>query len=168
VKKQERNNFFNNKDRKYAKMCTRGMLLLSINTTTGLLVFVKFPEKLFPQVPLSRPIPTSEQIQAFTPRPFFEQIRAFTPSPSFEQMPAVELIPISKEVTASTPVPASKQIPAFELITVFTPATFFTPIQSSNYSQPLKKFQLKFSTQQTKRNQNQPGGVYRKMSRISG
>jgi hypothetical protein len=128
VKKRKRNNLFDNKARKNAKMCTRGMLLLSIITATGLLDFVKFPEKLFPQVPVSRRLPKSGQIQDFTPSPSFEYIPASTPSPSFEPMPAVELIPASEEVTASTAVPASNQIPAFELITVFAPASFFTPI----------------------------------------
>jgi hypothetical protein len=92
VKKQERNKLFNNKARKYAKMCTRGMLILSIITATGLLGFVKFPEKSFPQVPVSRPIPTFEQIPAFTPSSSFEQIPLFTPSPFFEQTtPAVSM-----------------------------------------------------------------------------
>jgi hypothetical protein len=69
------------------------MLLLSIITITGLLSFMKFPEKLFPQVPVSRTIPTSEQIPAFTPSPSFEQMPALTPSPFFEQMLVAEPIP---------------------------------------------------------------------------
>ena len=90
-------------------MCTKGMLILSI-ITTGFLAFVNYPEKLFPQVPVSSPIPTPEQIPAFTS------------SPSFERMPAVELIPASEEVPPSTPVPA------FELTPVLIPAPLFEPI----------------------------------------
>jgi hypothetical protein len=132
VSKQERNNLFNNKARKYAKMCSRGKLLLSIITVIGLIGFVKVPEKLSPQVPVSRPISTSKQIPASTPNPPFEQIPTFTPSPSSEQMPAVEVIPASEEVTAST------QFPAFELITVSASAPFFEliPVVTTNETEP--------------------------------
>jgi hypothetical protein len=112
VKKGEKNNLFNNKARKYAKMCTRGMLLLSIITATGLLDFVKFPEKLFPKVPVSRPIPTSEQIPAFTQSPSFEYIPVFTPSPFFEHIPAFTVSPSFEQIPAFTPSPAFEQMPA--------------------------------------------------------
>jgi hypothetical protein len=161
VRKEERNSLFN-KARKYAKIFRRGMLPLSIITITGLIGFVKFPEKLFPQVPVSRTIPTSKQIPSFTP------------SPSFEQMPAAELIPAPEEVTASTPVPA------FELITAFAPAPFFEPIPVIELLSAYEEVPVKIldTTNESElattwwrlpedRDQHQPGGGYRKMSRIS-
>jgi hypothetical protein len=126
------------------------MLLSSIITATGLLDFVKFPEKLFPRVPVSRPIPTSEQIPAFTPSPFFEQIppftqspsfepiRAFTPSPFFEEIPAFTPSPFFEEIPAFTPRPSFEQMPAVELILASEEVTAATPVPASKQIQAIE------------------------------
>jgi hypothetical protein len=56
-------------------MVIRGVIILSI--ITGYIVFVGFPEELFPQILVSKPVPASQPIPVFTPVPAFEPIPSF-------------------------------------------------------------------------------------------